>query len=367
MMYFTDISIDSVMMEKGISATAARVLYHINRLVHASRMKGIRDGRGIPYSYASREAIAQRVGRSSRTIARAMAELKAARLIDVKRTRHNAHVYICYASDGTSGYDKNGTSNNNNKNINIQGNLSIHVSDKDMADGQTVMDGLLENVSEPHMASDTVKAAAAHGRPTGQPRATVKATGSGSVEAPRPAGCPTPSILPRPTGSVMAEGQQTKGRPTPKRPRISKAEQEEARNRYKRHLMNRLRGLMPSEFAYDLSDKAEADLYNAECARYEAITDMIADALSVPSCAIRVNGVTLTREQYWNIIKHIGNSDTIRDLITRLYGEWLSRPAANGIKNPRAYMLASVYNAVQWDMAVTNTPVKAATLERYLS
>ena len=316
--YFTDLNIDAVMQEKGISATAARVLYHINRFVHASRIKGIRDRRGIPYSYASREAIARRVGKSARTVARAISELKAAGLIEVQRTRRNAHIFMCYYGVcGTSATAENGTSNNSNtKNINNIASKSIYLHKTGAIEGQLSVDGLMNN------ASATQKEKAQE---------------------------PTRAAAPRPEAEEK-KPDRTKGRPTPRqRQRITKAEKEAARQRYQRHLEKRL-GLGGFEWV----------AFPEEYSRLCALVDMIADAMSVKSRQIKVDGCYLTVDQYWDIVKNIEYNDNIAGLFDRVK----SAEVCHGIVNQRAYMLAAVYKAVQWDRVMQGAEVSRAALYR---
>ena len=318
MYYFTDISIDAVMMEKGISATAARVLYHVNRFIHASRMKGIKDGRGIPYSYASREAIAARVGKSARTVARAIAELKAAGLIEVQRTRRNAHIFMCYyGACGTSAAAENGTSNNSNtKNINNISAKSIRLHNTEAVPGQISVDGFINSASA--MAENTPQ------------------------EPPREAQRPAPSMA--------ANRDRTKGRPTPKRPqRPTMADRERARQRYKDHLTEALR----------LDDLAWG-VFPEEYKRLDTLSDMIADAMSIEGGQIKVNGCYLTAAQYWEVVQHIQYNENIARLFDRIE----TREVCHGIVNKRAYALASVYNAVQWDHLTQGAEVDRDALYR---
>ena len=362
--YFTDIDVNSVMMEKGISATAARVLSIVNRFVHASRMKGIRDSRGIPYSYASREAIAQRVGKSTRTVARAMAELKAAGLIEVKRTRRNAHVFICYyGACGTSGSAENGTSNNSNtKNINNIAHNPIYLHNTEAVNGQMSMDGLLNSTTAKEKGTQAAKTAEAagqerqqEGQQGQQPRENSgRGTASGGQQ--RPAAEEQRQDAPRDAatihGSASAEAvnrDRTKGRPTPKRQQPTKAEKEAARQRYKRHLMDRLCKWCPW-------DAASWDEYD----RLEGLADMIADAVSADSRVIMVNGCSLTAAQYWYMVQNIEYSHNIADMFDRIK----SAEVCSGVRNTRAYTLAAVYNAVQWDSVMRGADVKTEALYR---
>ena len=363
--YFTDIDVNSVMMEKGISATAARVLSIVNRFVHASRMKGIRDGRGIPYSYASREAIAQRVGKSVRTVARAMAELKAAGLIEVKRTRRNAHVFICYYGVcGTSGSAENGTSNNSNtKNINNnQVHNPIYLRNTETVNGQMSMDGLLNSATAEGKGTQAAKTAGDAGQQRqqeGQREQQPKensSRGTASSGQQRPAAEEQRQDAPRDAatihGSASAEAvnrDRTKGRPTPKRQQPTKAEKEAARQRYKRHLMERLCKWCP----WDADSWEEYD-------RLEGLADMIADAVSADSRVIKVNGCSLTAAQYWNVVQNIENSFNLMDMFDRIN----TAEVCSGVRNTRAYTLAAVYNAVQWDGLMRGANVKTEALYR---
>ena len=91
-MYQQDINVDHVMKEYGISATAARALFHINRYIFAA--DGQRDSNGVPYCDVGFNTLAEATGKSRRTTDRAIAELKAAGLIRVERTRDNARIYL---------------------------------------------------------------------------------------------------------------------------------------------------------------------------------------------------------------------------------------------------------------------------------
>lgn len=99
-MFKWDIDINAVMMERGISITAARALFEVNRLVKAAAAEGQRDSSGIAYCDVGWNVLGQRIGKSRRTIDRAIAELKAAGLVKVERTRDNARIYILEGMEG---------------------------------------------------------------------------------------------------------------------------------------------------------------------------------------------------------------------------------------------------------------------------
>lgn len=83
-----------IMERYGINLTAARVLMIVDRMVLEAQQQGIKDNRGLPYCCASKEWIANELGKSLRTIARAIQDLKEAGLIECKRTRTNAMLFI---------------------------------------------------------------------------------------------------------------------------------------------------------------------------------------------------------------------------------------------------------------------------------
>ena len=95
-MFRDDINVNAVMMEHGISATAARVLFEINRLVIVATTEGKKDSTGTPFCDVGCIKLGQMIGKSRRTIERAIAELKTAGLIYVKRVGlgHNDRIYM---------------------------------------------------------------------------------------------------------------------------------------------------------------------------------------------------------------------------------------------------------------------------------
>lgn len=93
-MFKWDININDVIMEHGISMTAARTLFEVNRFIKAAAAEGQRDSSGIPYCDVGLNTLGQRIGKSKRTMDRAIAELKAAGLVKVERTRDNARIYM---------------------------------------------------------------------------------------------------------------------------------------------------------------------------------------------------------------------------------------------------------------------------------
>lgn len=300
MTYLNDIVVDDAMMKFNISYSAAKTLKHINRYVNASRLHGRFDLRGIPYCFASKEKLAERIGKSKRTVARAIAELKAAGLIESRRTRGLAHIYItCLALDGISGNGKNGTYINNpyksynNSDTSISQDKAPQMTAKAVDDAK-IADGL-ERI-----------AAAISEKVQDNEQGTVK-----NGETPK------------------------KGKPTPKRrQRITKAEKNAAKERYRKMIGRKLDISNP---CYLLSDMAD------EHRQLESLVDMLADAMAVPGRQIRVNGAGLSVEQYWQVVQNISIS-----AIDGLFDRLKTAAVCTGITNMRAYTLAAVYNAVQW-------------------
>lgn len=333
-MYQQDINVDHVMREYSISATAARALFHINRYIYASRRSGKRDARGVAYCYASRNALAEAIGKSRRTADRAIAELKAAGLITLQRTRHNGHIYLtAYSVDsasavnGASGSATNGTSNINPKNFSIKADISI-LQHKTPAEAP-------EASKMAAKAADDAKIAEASARIATPAAEKMQEEGNRDSK----------------------KGQTPKkGRPTAKRrQRITKAAKEAAKAEYTRLLerkldMANLYWLIP-----------EADIQDEYRRRYSLI-DLIAEAMSVKGRQIRVNGAGLSVEQYWNVVQNISGK-AIEGLFDRLY----TAETITGITNKRAYTLAAVYNAVQWDMMTEGADIPTEALYRHMA
>lgn len=326
-MYQQDINVDHVMREYSISATAARALFHINRYIYASRRSGKRDAKGIAYCYASRNALAEAIGKSRRTADRAIAELKAAGLISLQRTRHNGHIYMTALSidsasavNGVSGSATNGTSNISHKSLNPIADISI-LQDKTPAEAPQMA----------AKAADDAKIAEASAR------------------------------IATPAAEKMQEGKQRdskkgetakKGRPTAKRKaRITKAVKEAAKAEYRKLLERRL-------------DMANSNwcIFVDEYDRTQGLIDLIAEAVSVNGRQIRVNGAGLTVKQYWDVVQNI-SSEAIEGLFDRLK----AAEAIGGITNKRAYTLAAVYNAVQWDMMTRGADIPTGALYRHMA
>lgn len=294
MTYLNDIVVDDAMMKFNISYSAAVTLKYINRYVNASRLHGRFDMKGIPYCFASKEKLAERIGKSKRTVARAIAELKTAGLIESRRTRGLAHIYVtCLALDGISANGKNGTYINNPYKSYNNSDTSIH-PDKMPAEETKTPDDVNSR--------------------------------RGLAEFEMPAATPA---------AEETKPNEKKGKPTPKRrQRITKAEKNAAKERYRKMIGRKLDISNPCYLLPDMAD---------EHRQLESLIDLLADAMAVPGRQIRVNGAGLSVEQYWQVVQNI-SSGAIDGLFDRLK----TAAVCTGITNMRAYTLAAVYNAVQW-------------------
>lgn len=282
--------IEAVMDRHGLNLSAARVFRLIDRLVYASRLRGVVDKRGVPYCYASKEWMAERLGKSVRTIARAIRDLKAAGLIECRRTRANAMLFITdYGTDsaaettpatvpdekpaerapsrptqamrGTSGNDKNGTSKINTQSINNNCVSPIHPSNPRR-------DGTVGRDNHAHQPPE---------------RGTT-----------------------RPGDNRQAE-----------RLRIS-----DALSRQLSRTKDSAGDILPAR---------------------NATVDWIAEAVA-SGRDIRVNGTSISAGQYWDVVRSVNGArleDTLRTIA--------ARDSQGMIKNRRAYLLSSVYNCALWD------------------
>jgi len=321
-MYQQDINVDHVMREYSISATAARALFHINRYVFASRRGGKRDAKGIAYCYASRNALAEAIGKSRRTADRAIAELKAAGLISLQRTRHNGHIYLTALStdsaaavNGVSGSATNGVSNISHKNLS-------HIADISILQHKTPVEADMAA-----KAADDAKIAEASAR------------------------------IATPAAKKMQDGEQRNGKkgvPTAKRrSRITKAVKDAAKAEYRRMLERRLDMTNSCWLCPALDD---------EYRQTQSLIDLIAEAVSVKGRQIRVNGAVLSAEQYWQVVQNISSG-----AIVGLFDRLCAAEATGGITNKRAYTLAAVYNAVQWDMMTQGADIPIGALYRHMA
>lgn len=299
---------------KSVSSTAAAMYSVLCSLSRTSERTGHRDSRGV-YVFASRRQLGQYIERSERTAQRVITELKAAGLICVRRMGLHSRDRIYIVSGGGSEAVKNGGSEIMSKSNNIQADMSI--------------------------SQDKTPAAA---------EMTVKAVDDAKIaEASARIGAPVAKKMQDDGDRDSKKGWTAKkGRPTAKRPRMTKAAKEAAKAQYRQLLERKLDMANSCWLCPDLDD---------EYRQTQSLIDLIAEAVSVKGRQIRVNGAGLTVQQYWNVVQNI-NSSAIAGLFDRL----CAAEAVGGISNKRAYTLAAVYNAVQWDMMTQGASIPTGNL-----
>ena len=319
-MYQQQISINRVILDTGITATAARVLYEIDMLISSARANHnntFRDQRGVYFCYAGKEWFAQKLNKSIRTIARAIRELKDAGLIESKKTIRNSMIFITYycsgAINGTCNNAGNGTwKEGTHKNIKNQENISINQSTIPTPGAETNTEN-----SERSRAS-YVAAPSTPAVDEGQRRVM------NAAQTPAPAAGRIGADGRHHAQDQSAQGMQLQGRDEAKRGEV-------------REILRK---------NCDMDYEANHCKTDNEIEHYEAmnaVIEMAADAASVKGGFVKVMGVALTISQWLNVIERDVNGTVLHDAIIRT-----NRADANGkVKNYRAYMLATLYNTAQ--------------------
>lgn len=314
-----DTVIDIAVMDRyGINLSAARVLQLIERLVKASRQRGKLDKRGIPYCYASKEWMSGQIGKSTRTIARAIRDLKAAGLIECKRTRSNAMLFI-------TGYEIHGTAEPEQP---PKVDAASPCADKPAASSE----------SEPSVRAELPAAMPSYALEN-DTHDTSGNDQNGTSNITSKSNIPGTSSIHRSTYHVRVrrvDGRDRyahlsrKGKDSPTSP-PSRERFEADRKRLSKLLWDQLAatGLYCGVFDTDSAIQATV--------RY------IADAVAAKQ-DIQVNGVSISADQYWEVVSHIKAThldETIRAIA--------ARDSLGMIRNKRAYLLSSAYNCALWD------------------
>ena len=118
-----------------------------------------------------------------------------------------------------------------------------------------------------------------------------------------------------------------KGKPTNKRPRVNVDDKQRLKKEYKEYLIRKLKLV---ELKNDILSHGD------DIRALEKLIELISNTMSSKG-KIMVNGALLMPIQWWSVVKNI-EQDTVFNLIYRL-------EHSNNIKNYRAYLLASLYNA----------------------
>ena len=304
------IDIEHVVERYGLNLSAVLVLMVIEKLVYASRRNGTVDRRGVPYCFAGKEYIAHEIGKSVRTVARAIHDLKAAGLIECRRTRANARLFI-------TGYD-------------IYGAIGTE------------------------QAGEAEASASADGAPCHAPETATNGTSCGAETMPetdngtsRSDENGTSNITPESINnnqvlnqSINQSHEAGKGKTDGKDRARTDAERERFEAE-KLRISEVLRGR--------LMDTGAAD--DAMAGPCEMLIRYITDAVAAKR-DVRVNGVNVSADQYWDVIRLVKGGQRLRGTLEEI----AARDRLGMIKNRRAYLLASVYNCAIWDRMDTIEP-----------
>jgi len=274
-----------------ISNTAMLVYDVLNGLYGASRAKG-KD-----YTYISRKGIAERVRRCERTTRSAVKELERVGLISIKRMGRGRNDRITVLPPRKS--DKCDT----------ESDTQTETARKN--------DKKNDNVFSAPCRSESAKVAALNINDIRD-----KSLNKGSI-----------SIYPFSDDAASRQKGLTpaKGKATPQRPRIDLEERRRRKQQYKDYLIKSLNLL-------EIYNDIDAPL--SEIKAIEKIIDLIANT-SAGKGKVMISGSLLTSAEWWYVAKNL-KQDSLRDIIYRL-------PRFQKVKNPRAYLLATIYNAALID------------------
>ena len=305
----------------GLNLSAARVLKVIDKLVYASQLRGVKDKRGVAYCYASKEWIAEKIGKSLRTVARAIHDLKAAGVIECKRTRSNALLYI-------TGYEIYGTgSQQTDAGERVAGEAGYgfgtvengqatsapcHAPEKD-TNGTSC-----EEASTPLFAMDGTSGTDTNGTSNIIPKSNNNQAHNQSINQ-----------------SCQTERGKTDGkdcaRMDSERAERERREQEAQEAVWINTHVELMRRLV---WGRELDHLTQIGEFGAA-----RLADFIADAVA-GGRPIRVNGALLSPDQYWGCVRNLQNDALLKSTLQRVNGG----RELKIVRNHRNYLLAAVYN-----------------------
>lgn len=237
--------------------------------------------KGKPYTYISRQSIADRCGVCEKTVRNALKQLNAAGLITEKRMGRGLNNHIFVFLPKTPQEEKKKT---------------VDAADHSIFQSRTVKNPVLYTNGEKVNNTQIDK-----------------------------------SIYPD-TDKVAASRQnsgrtQPKGRPTNKRPHSNIEERKKIKKKYKDFLYQHL---MVKDFIGDIMSNGY------ECEALEKIIELMSNTMAGKS-RLMVNGCLMNNQQWWYVARNISQSKII-DIIYKI-------PHFKNVKNPNAYLLAAIYNA----------------------
>ena len=237
--------------------------------------------KGKPYTYISRQSIADRCGVCEKTVRNALKQLNAVGLITEKRMGRGLNNHIFVFLPKTPQEEKKKT---------------VEAADHSIFQSRTVKNPVLytngEKVNKTHIDK---------------------------------------SIYPdndKDAASRQNSGRtQAKGRPTNKRPHSNIEERKKIKKKYKDFLYLHLK---VNAFVGDINTNGY------ECEALEKIIELMANTMAGKG-RLMINGCLMNNQQWWYVVKNISQEQII-DLIYKI-------PHFKNVKNPNAYLLAAIYNA----------------------
>lgn len=236
---------------------------------------------GKPYTYISRQSIAMRVGVCEKTVRNALKQLNAVGLITEKRMGRGLNNHIFVFLPKTPQEEKKKT---------------VDAADHSIYHSRTVKNPVPYTKTEKVITSSIDKSI----HPTNDKK---------------------DAAMPQNKGTTPP-----KGKPTNKQTRRTIEEKQKAKKRYKDFLLNKFN---IEKNKYSIFNGI--DEYNAVMKIIELISNVMSN-----KGLIKVNGSLLMPVQWWSMVKEI----SIEGLLELIY----KLEKATGIKNYRAYILASIYN-----------------------
>ena len=331
------LDINQVIARRGITATAARLFYIINGLVNLSRNRNFKDKRGIPYCYASKAWLAGQIGKSERTVTRAIRELKDAGMIESHQTIRNARIFVTdygtestdTARNGAAGTDKNVRLNNETYNYKNTADISIHQSTIPTPGAEANAENSEQGRAS--YATATTAAAEGEGQRRGMNAGQVESTGTPRSRGEQRQEAQTPAPAAGRIGAdgrhhgqdQSAQGMQMQGR-------------DEAKRREVREILRNNCHMESMANHCNTPDAIE------DYEQMSAVIDMVADVASVKGGFVKVLGMTLTNAQWLHEVLR-NNEFTLSDTINRV----MCAEARGIVKNLHAYMCAALYNGAR--------------------
>ena len=237
---------------------------------------------GKPYTYISRESIAKRVGVCEKTVRTALKQLKSVGLITEKRMGRGLNNHIFVFLPKEPQEEKQ---------------KKVETADHSIYQSRTVKNAAFNTNGKKVIENYIDKSIYPHNDTDNAPTAQNK-----GITAP-------------------------KGRPTKKQTKRTIEERRQIKKRYKEYLIKKLE---LEEFKNDLLS------YGDDIEALEKIIELMSNTMAAKG-KIMVNGALMMPAQWWYVAKNLTQDSAINVIVK------VGRTP--NIKNYRAYMLSSIYNA----------------------